>query len=253
MTGQAVGDGKARIARIRTMTAERRFFTGMTIAMVATIIVGFLPSYYMRGMIDAGHPLAPMTPLVHLHGGLFTAWMLLFLIQVLLVSGDRRDIHRKLGTVAFALLPLMIAVGTLAGLYQVARASGPPMVPPLSWLSVPLLSVPVFTILIGLALIQRQDTASHKRYMFISMIEMTTPGLGRIPWPEFIPGPIALFGIGDIFLVALLAWDIRSTGKIHRATAVGGTLLIASQILRVAVWETAPWLGFARWAVSLVS
>lgn len=253
MTGQGAEDDKARIARSGRLKAERRFFAGMTIAMVATIIVGFLPSYYMRGMIDAGHPLAPMTPLVHLHGGLFTAWMLLFLIQVLLVSADRRDIHRKLGVVAFALLPLMIAVGTLAGLHQVARASGPPIVPPLSWLSVPLLSVPVFTFLIGLALIKRREAASHKRYMFISMIEMTTPGLGRIPWPPVIPGPVALFGIGDIFLVALIAWDIRSTGKVHRATVIGGSLLIASQVLRIALWETAPWLGFARWAVGLVA
>lgn len=253
MTERAAGNGKAPIARSSMMTAERRFFAGMTIVMVATIIIGFLPSYYMRGMIDPGHPLAPMTPLVHLHGGLFTAWMLLFLIQVLLVSGDRRDIHRKLGIVAFALLPLMIAVGTLAGLYQVARASGPPIIPPLSWLSVPLLSVPVFTLLIGLALIKRREAASHKRYMVIAMIEMTSPGLGRIPWPPFIPGPVALFGIGDLFLVALIAWDIRSTGRVNAATAIGGTALIASQVLRIAIWETVPWLGFARWAVGLVA
>lgn len=240
-------------ARPRAMTSERWFFAGTSLAMVATIIIGFLPTYFLRGMIDPGHPIAPMTPLVHLHGALFTAWMLLFVAQVLLVSADRRDVHRKLGLAAVAMLPAMILVGILSGLYQVSRASGPPIVPPLSWLSIPLLSVPVFGGLIGLALAKRRDPASHKRYMFIAMVEMTSPGLGRWPWPPFIPGPVVLFGFSDLFLLALIAWDLKQHGKVHRATLFGGAWLIGWQVARIATWQTEPWLAFARWAVGLVA
>jgi hypothetical protein len=242
-----------RVAQGQPLTAERRFFAGMAVAMAASIMIGFLPSYYLRGVIEAPVPLISMTPLVHIHGALFTAWMLLFVAQVLLVSANRRDIHMRLGVAAFAMLPVMIAVGTLAALHQVARASGPPITDPLNWLSIPLLSVPLYAGLIGTALAKRRDPASHKRFMMIAMIEMTTPGLGRIPWPPSIPGPIALFGFSDLFLVALAAWDIGRTGRLHRATAIGGGALLGSQLLRLAVWGSPAWLAFARWAVSLVN
>jgi hypothetical protein len=242
-----------RQVRMGAISAERWFFAGMAMAMVLTIVAGFMPSYYLRGIVDPGHPLAPMTPLVHLHGALFTGWMLLFLAQVLLVANGRTDIHRKLGIAAVLLLPAMIVVGTLSGLHQVARASGPPITSPLNWLSIPLLSVPLYTGLIGWALIRRRDSQAHKRLMLIAMIEMTSPGFGRLPWPAFVPGPVGLFGFSDMFLLALIAWDYRQFGHIHRATAVGGAALVGSQILRLAVWDTAPWLAFARWAVSLIS
>lgn len=237
----------------KEVSAERRFYTGMAIAMVASIVVGFLPFYYLRGIIPSPVPLAPLTPLVHLHGAVFTAWMLLFLSQVLLVANRRSDLHRRLGISAMLLLPAMLVIGTLAALYQVARASGPPVTSPLNWLSIPLLSVPVYTGLIVAALLRRRDAQTHKRLMLIAMIEMTSPGFGRMPWPAFIPGPVGLFGFSDLFLVALIAWDLRQNGRVHRATIIGGSALVGSQILRLAVWDTAPWLAFARWAVSLVA
>ncbi len=239
-------------ARARAIDAERWFFAGSAIAMVASIIIGFLPFYYLRGVIAAPVPLHPMTPLVHLHGALFTAWMLLYLVQTLLVSAGRRDIHRKLGITAVAMLPAMVLVGLATSLYQVERASGPPITSPLNWLSIPLLGIPLYAGLIGGALLKRRDPASHKRYMFIAMVEMTSPGLGRIPWPSFIPGPIGLFGISDIFLIALIGWDLKSRGKLHPATIIGGTALVGSQVLRFALWDTPVWLGFAGWAAGLV-
>ncbi|WP_156405401.1 hypothetical protein [Sphingomonas sp. Root710] len=239
--------------RAAAIASERRFYAGMAIAMIAAIVIGFAPSYYMRGIVPAAYPLPSITALMHLHGALFTSWMLLFLAQVLLVSGGRPDIHRKLGLLAVAMLPAMIVVGTLAGLYQVARASGPPIVPPLSWLSIPLLSVPVYGGLIGWALVKRRDPQTHKRLMLIAMIEMTSPGFGRMPWPALVPGPVILFGFSNLFLVALIVWDYRRNGGIHRATAIGGGIMVASQVFRIATWQTEAWLSFARWAVSWVA
>lgn len=241
-----------RIDSSRARTPERRFFAMMAVAMAATIIIGFLPSYFLRGLVSFGPPPPSLTPLIHLHGALFTAWMLLFLVQVLLVTGGRSDIHRRLGISAIILLPAMIVVATLSGLHQVGRASGPPIVPPLSWLSVPLLGVPVLGGLIAAALLKRNDPASHKRYMVLAMIEMTSPGLGRWPWPAFVPGPVVLFGFSDLFLLALIAWDLKRYGKVHRATAIGGACLVGSQAIRIAVWQTEAWIAFARWAVGLV-
>ncbi|MGC6330619.1 hypothetical protein [Rhizorhabdus sp. FW153] len=242
----------SRADAARAMSAERWFFGGTAIAMAASIVIGFLPSYYLRGVIDPGHPIPSLTPLVHLHGLIFTAWMLLYVTQVLLVSADRRDLHRRLGMATVGLLPAMIAIALVSALYQVGRASGPPIVSPLSWLAIPLISVPVFAGLIGAGLARRWDSASHKRYMFLAMIEMTSPGFGRWPWPAFVPGPVVIFGFSDLFLMALIGWDLKQRGSIHRATLIGGGIMVGSQVARFAVWQTEPWLAFARWAAGLV-
>jgi len=44
----------------------------------------------------------------------FTAWMLLFLVQTLLISAGRADMHRQLGLASLVLLPVMIVVAIFA-------------------------------------------------------------------------------------------------------------------------------------------
>jgi hypothetical protein len=234
--------------------AERLFYSGMALAMLATIFIGFAPSYYLRGLVGpyGPVPLLPMTPVSHLHGILFSAWTALFVMQTLLVSGGRPDIHRKLGLIGFALLPAMIVVALLAALYGAVRHAGPPIIPPLQFLAVPLFDIPVFATLIGVALWKRREAQTHKRLMLLTMVGMMGPAIGRLPLPAMLPPPVVIFGIPDLFLLALVAWDFASRGRLHKATVWGGALLVGSQVLRVAVMTTPVWLAFAAWAVGLV-
>lgn len=234
--------------------AERLFYSGMALAMLATIFIGFAPSYYLRGLVEpyAPVPLLPMTPVSHLHGILFSAWTALFVTQTWLVGAGRPDIHRKLGLIGFALLPAMIVVGLLAALYGAVRHAGPPMIPPLQFLAVPLFDIPVFATLIGVALWKRREAQTHKRLMLLTMVGMMGPAIGRLPLPAMLPPPVVIFGIPDLFLLALVAWDFASRGRLHKATVWGGALLVGSQVLRVAVMTTPAWLAFAAWTVGLV-
>ena len=231
---------------------ERLFYSGMALAMVATVFIGFAPSYYLRGMVEPYAPTLPLTPLSHLHGILFTAWTALFVTQTLLVSGGRTDIHRKLGLAGFALLPAMIVVALLAALYGAARHAGPPSIPPLQFLAVPFFDVPVFATLIGVALWKRREAQTHKRLMFLTMVGMMGPAIGRLPFPPELPAPLIIFGLPNLFLLALVAWDFGSRGRLHKATAWGGGFLLASIAFRMAVMTTPAWLAFAAWAVGLV-
>lgn len=230
---------------------ERIFYSGMALAMVATIFIGFAPSYYLRGLVEPYAPFLPMTTLGHLHGVLFTAWALLFVAQTLLVSAGRPDIHRQLGLAGFALLPAMIVVALLASLHGAVRHAGPPMIPPLQFLIVPLFDIPVFAILIGAALWKRREAQTHKRLMYLTMVGMMGPAIGRLPLPG-LPPPVVIFGLPDLFLLALVAWDFASRGRLHPATVGGGALIIGSQVLRLALMTTPAWLAFAGWAVGLV-
>ena len=58
---------------------ERLFFSGMTVAFAVIVFIGFAPTYFLRPLSD--QPGLPW--LVHLHGALFSAWILLRLIQQL--------------------------------------------------------------------------------------------------------------------------------------------------------------------------
>lgn len=234
-------------------SADRWFFTSMALLMLALVFIGFAPSYYLSGILKPPPGLKPATTLVHVHAFLFSAWMLLFVLQTQLVAWRRTDLHRLLGTIGFLILPVMIVIATVSALHGVHRASGPPMIPPLTFLAVPLLDVPVFALLIGGALANRRTPQMHKRLMFIAMIGMMSPAIGRMPLPPPFVGPVAIFVLPDLFLFALVLFDLMIMGRVHRATVWGGLLLVGSQVLRVLVWETEGWLAFARWASGLVA
>jgi hypothetical protein len=88
---------------------DRRFFAGMAIASAVAVFVGFLATYYLKAWW--GTPVLP--PLVHLHGILFTGWILLLIAQTSLVAARRTDLHRRIG----------VGGGVLAGLIRTVTCS----------------------------------------------------------------------------------------------------------------------------------
>lgn len=230
----------------RRFTSERRFYSGMAIAMLLSVFLGFAPTFFLRPLLWQPRML-PLTPLVLLHGAIFTSWALLFLCQTSLVAARRTDIHRKLGIIGAFLVLAMAIVGTLTALHGVARASGPPIVPPLSWLAVPLLAVPAYTGLIVAGLLNRRTPQTHKRLMLLSMVIMMSPSWGRIA-----PSLAGQVLIPALFLAPLILWDRKSIGRLHKATLAGGGVALTAFILPLLIWRTEAWLAFARWAVSFI-
>ncbi len=230
----------------RGMNAERRFFTIMASLVLVSTFVGFMPSYYLRGIATPYFPFPPMTWLVHLHGLAFSAWIILFLVQSLLVAAGRVDIHRQLGIFGMALIAVMIPLAIWVGLVAVGRPTAPPGIDPLSWLAMPLMDVPVFGGLVVAALVQRRNPQAHKRLMLIAMIDMLQPSLGRIPFPH---PAIGIF-LPILFLLPLFVWDWRTRGRIHPATLWGSLIVVTVMLVRPMIWTTPAWMEFARWASS---
>jgi hypothetical protein len=229
----------------RRINGERLFYAGMAWTMLLAVLIGFGPTYYWLPVTGGGRPI---TPLTHLHGLVFSAWMMLFVAQASLVAAGNVRLHMRLGLIGMGLVAVMVIVALLTALSAAARGSAPPGMDPLSWLAIPLLDIPVFAGLFFAALANRRRPQVHKRLMLIGMIGMMSPAFGRMPWPEAIIGPITMFGIPDLFLLALITWDIASTRRVHGATIIGGAVLIASQLFRVAIWQTDWWLAFAGWS-----
>jgi hypothetical protein len=79
---------------------DRRFFTGLAVAVALSVFAGFAPTYYLKGLYGT----RALSPFLHFHGMLFTSWILLFVTQTALVAAKRTDLHRRLGIVGASTL-----------------------------------------------------------------------------------------------------------------------------------------------------
>src|ERR1700730_9503456 len=119
------------------------------------VLAGFGRTYYVRGLFNA--PPLPSS-LVHLHGLLMTAWVVLFVIQVRFIASNRIQLHRRLGYGGIALGALIIATGLPTALYaaKYGSTSSPPGIQPMAFLVVPLFDLLMFGILFGGAIYYRR-------------------------------------------------------------------------------------------------
>src|SRR6266852_9739819 len=100
---------------------DHLFFSAMALLMLATVFVGFAHTYYLAGVFHAPLP----SLIIHLHGAVFSCWILLLVTQASLVSAGRVDIHRRLGIAGVMLACLMVILGVLAATDSLVREAGP--------------------------------------------------------------------------------------------------------------------------------
>jgi hypothetical protein len=233
------------------VSAERRFFLGMALAVLATVFVGFARSFFLRPLFPDWP--SPTEAVFYVHGALFCAWIVLLLVQTSMVAAGRTALHRRIGPFGALLAAAMVVLGTYGGLVAARRATGftDIPIPPLQFLAVPIFDMVLFAAFVWLAVAKRGDPQTHKRWMLLATINLVTAAIAR--WPGvFDLGPLAFFGLTDLFIVALAIWDLRTRGRLHPATLWGGLLTMVSQPLRLVVSGTEGWLAFARWATGLL-
>ena len=227
--------------------SERRFFFLVALLFPLVVLAGFGRTYYLKGFFHS--PPVPST-LVHLHGLLMTAWIVLFITQVWLISSRRVKMHQQLGIAGALLGVLMIPVGLLTAVAaaKYGSPSTPPDIPPLVFMVVPIADMLMFAIFFGAAIYYRRRQAEHKRLILLTILNFLPPAIGRLP-VAFIAaaGPLAFFGIPDLLAIMLVIVDTRKNGRLNKVFLFGTILLIASHPLRMMLGSTALWLRFATW------
>jgi hypothetical protein len=223
-------------------TVERAFFGFMAVLLCAVVIIGFSRTYFGAGFLRAPLP----SPILHVHGAVFTLWMVLFLVQSALISARRVRWHRSLGIVAFCLPPLMIVLGAIAAIDAQHRGvSIGPLGPAVS-LAIPLIGIVSFAIVIYASWAARRRPDAHKRLILLATIGLTEAALGRFPWARMgmPPAAGAVTGLGLLILL-LLIYDLVSLRRLHRSTMWAAPLTFAMNALAVPVGMTAGWHAFA--------
>ena len=239
----------AATPRVPTRVHDRRLYKIAAILTPLIVLAGFARTYYLKPFFNT--PDIP-SRIVHLHGIVMTAWVVLFVVQISLVATRRTKIHQRLGVLGAVLAGLVVVVGVTTALFAAARDAFPGS-SGLSFLIIPLGDMFVFSILIGLALYYRRKLDVHKRLMLLAAINLLTPAIARIPLDFIINGgPLAFFGLTDVCLLAVVAFDTFKNRRLHPVFLWGTIFVIVMQPLRILIAGTDVWIRFAAMLVGLV-
>lgn len=236
------------------------FYVWMGGLFVLIAFAGFAQSYWLQ--------LAPGSftgsPLLHLHGLLFTAWTLFFLSQASLAASGRMQHHRAWGVFGVALATAMVCVGlataiasmakqTAAGHGDLARA----------FFIVPFVSLVLFAGLVGWSVAKVKTPEVHKRLMTLATMAILQAPLARFFFMANVPGgpgirtgtfppPPVVTAIAPALVVMLLvliaiAYDWRARGRPHPAYLLGGGVVVLAQLACAPLSATGPWQAVAAY------
>src|SRR6266446_5516052 len=211
----APASGRRPTYRPVNRTVERVFYSGMAILLCICVYIGFSATYFQAGMLRAPLP----SPILHIHGAVFTLWMLLFVAQAALISARRVNWHRSFGTVAFLLPPIMVVLGAIAAIDALHRGVKIGPLDPAVSAAIPLIGIVGFTIVIYAAWRARRRPDAHKRLILLATIGLVEAAFGRFPWDRIglPPAAGAVTGLGIMVLLVII-YDLVSLHRIHRST-----------------------------------
>jgi hypothetical protein len=244
--------GSQIIARVDARTVrgaeiENRFFVGMSLLLLATVLVGFAKSYFLAGLVRAPLP----NKLIHVHAAFFSCWILLLIAQASFISANRFDLHRRFGLFGFGLACGMTVVGVMAATDSLTRIK---MVGPYdmrTFYAVPLFDVIVFAVLIFFAYRWRHDPATHKRLILIASITIVDAATGRDPLTRITHLPYLNNVFTQLYTLLLAGFDLWYLKRIHRATLVAGLFSIVMLLIAIPIGSTGPWMAFANWMLGI--
>jgi hypothetical protein len=231
------------------------FFTTMSVIMLAIVFMGFASSYFLRGAAFSHLP----SLLVHLHGAVFSSWIILFVVQSSLVSAGSVRLHRKLGIVGAVIAGLMVVLGVLTPFGTLRRGVQLPSIfTPASFLIGNVLGIVIFGAYVAVAVWKRNNRIVHKRLMLIANAMLLPPALSRMAFPVMahprMTFPLMVhypFLIGAIplgIVVALFIFDLATHKRPLAVTVIGGFLFWASDPISDFIINTQLSQHIALWA-----
>jgi hypothetical protein len=202
----------------RRRTLDHRFYTTMAFAISAGVFAGFARTYYAGSYFHS-----PAIPLwVHVHGAVFTAWILFYLLQNLLAMNGGMKLHRKLGITGGALGVGVVSLGSAIALRQAREGRFFPFPDAYSLLAVSFAQMVLFAVFLSLGLLLRRDAELHKRLIMMATQLFFFPAFGRL-LHGINP---ATLSIAMCFYLAGPLYDLVSRRCVHRSYRWGVPLLI---------------------------
>ncbi|HWI20016.1 MAG TPA: hypothetical protein VNT81_19825 [Vicinamibacterales bacterium] len=218
---------------------DHRFYIGVTLFLIATVVVGFWQSYF--GTLLTGGIARPMV--MHLHGAVFTGWMVLLLVQVGLAASGRVGMHRRVGNFGIwygVLVWMMGVVATFAapvlhvsaGEWTLDQAAG--------FLIFPIGDMILFAGFFGAAVAYRNKPDMHKRWMLAATVALAFAAVARLNLPLHW---FALLWLSPMF--ASMTYELIARGRVHKVDA-GATVIMAIAFPRIFLERSESWIAVGR-------
>jgi hypothetical protein len=235
------------------------FYVWIAALSVLIAFSGFAETYWLQ--LPAGTFTG--SPLLHLHGLLFSAWTVFFLIQTCLAATGRMAHHRAWGVAGVSLATAMVFVGMATGIASMQKSVAEGYAEAArAFAIVPLTAAPLFAVLVGWAVVAVKRPETHKRLMTLATLSILQAPLGRFFFltvgggggPGSRPGSgppapvLTTAGPGvivAILIVAAIVYDWRKHGRAHPAYLVGGAAVLVVQFGRIALAGSAAWQAIA--------
>jgi len=223
--------------------SDRIFFSSMVVALWAAVLFGFAKTYFLAGMVNAPLP----NRLIHIHGAVFTLWMVLLFVQTALISARKVAWHRRLGIGGMALAVVMVVLGVTAATDALRRGIAPQGLDTLTFYIVPITAIGMFAVLIYFAYRTRRQPAVHKRLILIATIAIAGAAFARWPIAILQAKPPLLNLVTLAFLLPIVLYDIVSFRRVLKSTLWGSLFVMVVQLVRVPIGFTPAWHAFATW------
>jgi len=212
---------------------------------IAVIILGVQWGFY-KTYTSQFPNFIDKTNIIHIHGALLMAWLVLLVVQPLLISTGRAHLHRMIGKSSYVLGPLIIISLFLIGQSSFLRGVG--KIPEQENLAIMVLDIRgfiSFAIFWALAMINRKDSSVHMRYMIATGILAIGPGVGRGLSFLGLYGALTTTDIIDLLIVGvLLASDIRQKKNYKPYLVVFVVFLVGFLLWQLR--NSAGWQSFAK-------
>ncbi len=202
----------------RRRQLDHRFYTGMAFAIATGVFAGFTRTYYARSYFHS--PSIPRW--VHIHGMIFTGWILFYLLQNLLAMYGGMRLHRSLGILGGLLASGVVLLGSAVALRQARQGRFFPFPDVYSSLAVSFGQMALFAGFIYFGLRLRREGETHKRLILMATQLFFFPAFGRL-----MQGVTAYtLALALCLYLAGPLYDRLTRGVVHRAYRWGVPLLV---------------------------
>jgi len=238
---QATVTGAPAPHRVLRLEESSLFFVGLFLL----AIVGFWPTYVAAfGQADA---------YVHFHAGTMTLWMVLLTAQPLLIKQRKLKLHRRVGSLSYGLVPLIVLAAVLLA-HSRLQTDGIPISDRSYYVFFIQVQLTLtFLVAYALAMANRSDAALHSRYMICTGLPLIDPALARV-LRQYVALDITrqwiTFTVTDAILVFLIVRD-RHARRGRRAFLIILAIFAVLQVLNLSVTEFGHWRAFTDWFAGL--
>ena len=213
---------------------DKYFYLAMSLLMIAIVVWGF--GHTVNDVLF--RPAVPRPRILWLHAAVFSAWLLLFLLQSALVRTHNVRIHRTLGWfvagVGVAMIPLGCVTAIVLGHFDVTvlHEAGADAFEFISFGD-----VTIFTVWLALGILWRRKPALHKPALFIATCGLIGAAFGRVPW---IAAHNLFYVCVDAVICLGVLRDLLVDRRIHRLYLFGLPALAVAQYGIVYMITTPP-------------